>query len=252
MSSSKVTRMNDMLNSRRRFLGVAGASTASTLLGACSSNSNGTSADPGSSTSGVATTPPTLNGADCVLTPTAIEGPFYRDLNLVRQNITDGKPGVPLTMKFTVVDATTCQPIPNAIVDIWHADAGGLYSAFVEQGDNGDIDTTSESFLRGEQNTDQNGEASFVSIYPGWYSGRTTHIHLKVVVDDRSLVTTQLFFPDDRSTEVYETNAYATRGAKDTSNGADTFGGNVGSLLMTLNRSGDGYSATHGIGINQS
>ena len=219
-------------SARRRFLSLASMTGVSVALGACSNNSGSVDESP-----------------DCVLTPTAIEGPFYSDLNLVRQDITDGKPGITLGLNFTVVDATSCQPIPNAIVDIWHADATGLYSAFERQGDDQSVDTSSESFLRGEQTTDANGLVTFNSIYPGWYPGRTTHIHLKVIIDNTAAVTTQLFFPDSVSNTVYKTAQYLTRGEKDTSNGQDSFGGNVDSLLMSVVLQGSSVVASHKIGI---
>lgn len=241
---------------RRRFLQLVGVGSAGVVLSGCSGsggdNATGgatpTTTTPSTTTTG-ATTPPT--NPDCVLTPSAIEGPFYSDLDLIRQDITDGKPGARLRLNITVIDVSRCEPIPSANVDVWHADAGGLYSAFSGQGDAGNIDTSTESFLRGVQTTSGDGVATFDSIYPGWYMGRTTHIHLKVIFEDRTQVTTQLFFPDNISTEVYREQAYLSRGAKDTTNGADTFGGDDSRLLMSVSRQGELYTASHTIGINR-
>jgi protocatechuate 3,4-dioxygenase beta subunit len=100
-----------------------------------------------------------------VLTPELTEGPFYVPNERVRRNITEGKPGVPLELRLTVVDASSCKPLGNALVDVWHADALGVYSGDVA----GDAGT---SFLRGVQRTDAHGLAVFKTIYPGWYQGR--------------------------------------------------------------------------------
>lgn len=213
---------------------------AGVLLVGCSNSEDATTQSAG------ATNP------DCVLTPEEIEGPFYTDLNLVRRDITDGKPGSPLQLDLTVIDATTCEAIQDATVDIWHADAGGLYSAFTGQGDNADIDTTADSFLRGVQPTDTSGLATINTIYPGWYGGRTTHIHIKVHFADNTRVTSQLYFPDEVTEGVYRDHpAYRERGAKDTANDADDFGASDPGLQMTLADSGDGHVATHTIGIRR-
>lgn len=140
----------------------------------------------------------------CIITPETTEGPFYFDPELVRSDITDGRPGVPLTVRLQVVDAS-CQPIVGAAVDIWHCDAQGLYSGYPGQGDRRDIDTSAEKFLRGVQRTSPEGIVSFRTIYPGWYRGRTTHVHFKVFIEERTLLTGQLFFPDALSDHVFTT-----------------------------------------------
>src|SRR5436305_381668 len=88
----------------------------------------------------------------------------------LRRNITEGRPGTPLTLRLRVVDASTCKPIKNAAVDIWHCDALGAYSGF-------GAGSGSRTFMRGVQRTDANGFATFQTVYPGWYQGRTVHIH---------------------------------------------------------------------------
>ena len=232
------------LMTRRRAIYLAGAGTAGLVLASCGGDSEGGQSESAS---------PSGSDPDCVLTPEEIEGPFYTDVNLVRRDITDGRPGSPLEMRITVIDADSCAPITDATVDIWHADAGGLYSAFTGQGDDADIDTTAESFLRGVQATDGAGLATFDTIYPGWYMGRTTHVHAKVHFADQTRVTTQLYFPDTVSDAVYAGGAaYLDRGGKDTSNGDDDFGATDASLQMTLESAGDGHLATHTIGIRRS
>jgi Dioxygenase len=114
---------------------------------------------------------PEAGAADhCVLTPEQTEGPYYISGEPFRRNIAEGRPGLPLELELTAQDAASCKPLKGATVEIWHADALGAYSGFNEPG----------SFLRGQQRTDRDGKASFTTIYPGWYTGRTVHIHVKV------------------------------------------------------------------------
>jgi protocatechuate 3,4-dioxygenase beta subunit len=158
----------------------------------------------------------------CTIMPEATEGPFYFDPGLERQDITEGKQGIELTVRLQAVD-TSCRPLPGARVDIWHCDAEGHYSGYPGQGDGGDVDTSGEKFLRGVQRTDANGIASFKTIYPGWYRGRTTHIHFKVFPEEDSVMTGQLYFPDTLSEKLYASaQPYKNRTAKrDTFNSDD-------------------------------
>lgn len=142
----------------------------------------------------------------CILTPQAEEGPFYADPKLLRSDIVDGKAGIPLTLRLRVIEAGACTPIPGARVDIWHCDARGLYSAFPGQGDRHNIDRSQQSFLRGTQLTGAAGWVAFNTIYPGWYDGRATHIHFKVFLDDKNVLTGQTFLPDALNEFIY-TNA---------------------------------------------
>jgi protocatechuate 3,4-dioxygenase beta subunit len=138
----------------------------------------------------------------CTIMPEVTEGPFYLDSSLVRRNITEGKQGVPLKVRLQVVDQR-CTPIPGARVDIWHCDAEGAYSGY--PGQPGDLDTTGQTFLRGTQMADGGGVAEFSTIYPGWYPGRTPHIHFKAFPDERQVLTGQMFFPDEQSRQIYST-----------------------------------------------
>src|SRR4051812_24855877 len=104
----------------------------------------------------------------CVLTPELTEGPYYIAGEKVRRDITDGRPGTRLMLRTTVVDASTCKAIRGAAVDVWHADASGVYSGF---GDG----AASQTFMRGVQKTDARGLAVFKTVYPGWYPGRSVH-----------------------------------------------------------------------------
>ena len=154
----------------------------------------------------------------CLLSPETTEGPFYVDPRLVRRDIAEGRPGVPLALTLQVVDAD-CRPLAGARVDVWHCDAGGDYSGVRQPGG---VSTVGETFLRGTQPTDGDGVARFATIWPGWYRGRTPHVHFKVFLDDRTVLTSQLFFPDGASEALYgAAEPYRARGAPDTPNARD-------------------------------
>jgi protocatechuate 3,4-dioxygenase beta subunit len=181
----------------------------------------------------------------CAITPEVTEGPFYFDPKLERADVTEGKKGVALTVRLQVVDAT-CRPLAGARVDIWHCDAQGAYSGYPGQGDGRDVDTSGQTFLRGWQKTDASGIVSFATIYPGWYHGRTTHIHFKVFPDENSVMTGQLFFPDSVSDQIFTAVApYNDRpGKRDTSNAGDGIARQAGPLSRAaLHEVEDAYQA---------
>jgi protocatechuate 3,4-dioxygenase beta subunit len=181
----------------------------------------------------------------CVLAPEQAEGPYYLDGEKLRRNITDGKPGLPLTLRVLVVDASTCRPIRGAAVDIWHCDAAGAYSGFRAA-------SASRSFLRGIQKTDAKGLASFKSIYPGWYPGRTVHIHVKVHLGGNVVHTGQLYFPDAVTDAVYRRTPYSSRPGRDMRNTDDPLFRNGGSRsLLRLRKSGAAYVATITMGVQR-
>ena len=138
----------------------------------------------------------------CILTPEAVQGPFYFDPKLVRDDITEERRGAPLALTLQVASVKDCARLKGARVDLWHADGQGMYSGYRGQGDDG-ISTRGKTFLRGTQFTDADGQVRFATIYPGWYPGRTPHIHFKVFLDATNLVTGQLYFPDDLSARIY-------------------------------------------------
>jgi protocatechuate 3,4-dioxygenase beta subunit len=182
----------------------------------------------------------------CVLAPEMTEGPYYVEGDKVRRNITEGKPGVPLTLRLTVVDVSTCKPIKGAAVDIWHCDAGGVYSGTAAQS------TENLTFLRGIQRTDRNGLAIFKSIYPGWYPGRTVHIHLKVYLGGNTVHTGQLFFPDTLTDVVYRRSPYNQRPNRDPRNASDSIFRNGGRRsLLKLAKSGSGYVGRITMGVSR-
>lgn len=165
---------------------------------------------------------PVATPGQCTLFPQAIEGPYYFDRKLVRSDIREARPGLTTNMLLTVVDSVTCKPVTGARVDVWHADARGIYSGYAHQGDDRLISTKDEIYLRGTQATDEKGRVLFRTIYPGWYPGRTPHIHVKVFLDELSLVTGQIYFPDNLSKRIYrEDEPYRQRPNPDTDNNSD-------------------------------
>ena len=172
-----------------------------------------------------------------VLTPEQEEGPFYVALNRIRKNITLGKPGVPLHLRINV-ETTTGKPVARAACDIWHADATGVYS------DEGSEGTVGRTWCRGVQLTNGRGIAEFVTIYPGFYQGRTTHIHVKVHTGGHVSHTGQLFFADAVSTKVYALAPYNTETVSRTTNATDgIYTGEGGSKsMLALTRLGTGIA----------
>ena len=210
--------------SRRRFLALAGGAGLTAVLAGCTGDGGGeagtTAAGPGATTTGTGGTP------DCVLTPELTEGPYYLDLDLVRRDITEGREGMPFDLSVVVLDADSCEPIENAAVDLWHCDAGGQYSGV--EGDSG-------TFLRGVQMTDADGAATFRTVFPGWYSGRAVHIHVKVNLSGAETFTGQLFFDGETLDAVYATAPYTARGAADVPNDADgIFGQSEGATIVAV------------------
>jgi protocatechuate 3,4-dioxygenase beta subunit len=135
------------------------------------------------------------------ITPPVPEGPFYKNEKLNRIDITEHKKGVPLVYLFTVEDKH-CKPVEGAIVDIWQCDGEGHYSDFKQE------DTLNQTWLRGYQVTDKKGECRFKSIFPGWYEKRITHLHAKVHVNNKTVLTTNLFFRKEVENEVYKNSLY--------------------------------------------
>ena len=197
-------------------------------------------------------------GASCVVRPEQTEGPYFVDERLHRSDIrsdpTDGrvKPGTPLALTLLVsrLNAGDCQTLPGAQVDIWHCDALGLYSDVQDPGFN----TFGQKFLRGYQVTDARGEARFVTVYPGWYTGRTVHIHFKIrtaSVAQRSFeFTSQLYFDDMLTDRVHADPPYAAKGPRTARNQHDwIFRHGGGQLMLAPTATADGYAASFAIGL---
>ena len=199
----------------------------------------------------------------CIVRPEQTEGPFFADLELERSDIRTEPstgvflPGLPLELIFQVsrVGNEECAPLSGARVDVWQCDAEGRYSAFQDRGAGGDL--REEKFLRGYQLTDASGMAKFTTIYPGWYRGRAVHIHFKIrtEVSQGSVYefTSQLYFDDALSDQVFAKAPYAARGAHTTRNSNDGIFRRTGdNLMLDLSPNGEGYKATFGIGLDLS
>jgi protocatechuate 3,4-dioxygenase beta subunit len=224
---------------RREALVMLGA-TGVALAAGCGSD---TSASPGS----VADVPST-NGTGCAVSPSETIGPFPSLADFVRSDIREGRPGTPVTLNITVVNAGSgCSAVAGAVVDVWQTDAAGRYSQYAQGGYDGRGDT----FLRGLQTTDASGRATFTTIYPGWYSGRATHIHVEVTVNGRSVKVTQIAFPESVNAEVYASGVYASRGPNPTSNARDgIFADSLASELANVTGSpAGGYTAAFTVGV---
>lgn len=155
------------------------------------------------------------------MTAQAEEGPYYLPLNLMRADITEGLSGIPVDIRSTVVDERGL-PYAGALVDIWHCNAQGIYSGFQEPDGQAVVDMKGKTFLRGVQPVDALGEAVFHSIYPGWYHGRTTHVHFKVRHGGRTNLISQFFLPDTLSEFLYsQVPAYQRAELRDTLNSDD-------------------------------
>ncbi|CAK9782635.1 aromatic compound dioxygenase [Cutaneotrichosporon oleaginosum] len=116
----------------------------------------------------------------CILGPETTEGPYYVTGEYLRDNVTDGQAGVPLTVDIQIIDTNTCQPLPNVALDFWHCNSTGVYSGVVANGNGNFADKANinATFLRGIQATDSDGVVQFHTIFPGHYTGRATHIHI--------------------------------------------------------------------------
>ncbi|MEW2303318.1 intradiol ring-cleavage dioxygenase [Streptomyces sp. NPDC006655] len=212
---------------RRRALVVSGGTVAAGGLAVAGFQS--AFADTADGTDADATASARSTSSECLtLMSSVTEGPYYLDGALVRKDITEGKAGVPLTLRLTVVDATDgCTPVKGAAVEIWHCDAWGYYSGYTtanpggsapaesEEGDSADDQT----YLRGYQIAGADGVVRFETIFPGWYTPRTCHIHVKVHTggekEDGTYeggtvnYTGQLFFADDIAEEIFTLAPYA-------------------------------------------
>jgi protocatechuate 3,4-dioxygenase beta subunit len=192
----------------------------------------------------------------CVLSPARTEGPYFVDELLNRSDIRtdpmDGsvQAGVPLELAIRVFDSDRgCAPVAGATVDVWHANAQGSYSDVAQNGTGG------RKYLRGFQRTDASGTAEFTTIYPGWYPGRTIHIHFKVRLYDRSSVTyeftSQIFFDEGVNDAVMSRPAYQRARTRDTLNSSDNVYGSDGGRLLagTSGGASAGYASTFDVGL---
>ena len=199
-----------------------------------------------------------LPSGACIARPRQTEGPYFVDEKLNRSDIrsdpADGsvKPGVPLDLRFNVsrLSSNACAPLAGAVVDIWHCDHLGVYSDVNDPGFN----SREHRFLRGFQITDADGAAKFATVYPGWYSGRTVHIHFKIRTTPAARsgfeFTSQLYFDDALSDTVLSQAPYSSRGARTARNSDDgIFRQNGDQLILAVAPAGHGYAGTFDIAL---
>ena len=235
--------MSDLVLTRRRVLAWLGGLGLAALLPGCANDGDSAAPTAAATTTGSTTTTATTRTVDCMLSPEQTEGPYYIDLDRVRRDITEGRPGATLELAVNVVDGDSCQPISDAAVDIWHCDAEGVYSGV--QGDDA-------TFLRGIQMTDSGGEAVFQTIYPGWYTGRAVHIHVKVHVGGTETYTGQLYFDPGVTEAVYTAEPYNARPGPDTPNESDgIFAQGGDQTVVSVAPEGDGYGGVVTLGVRR-
>lgn len=253
---------------RREALKLLAMSGAAALVGcnrnaASAADSSTVASSVGNSVAGPAQLP------GCVVRPELTVGPYFLDNQLERSDIRDGRPGTQLRLTFLVsqISGGQCKPLEGAIVDVWHCDAAGSYSGFNDARER--FNTVGQKFLRGYQKTPSNGAAQFTTIYPGWYRGRTVHIHFKIrapwaqgtrVTEPGTQYefTSQLFFDDSLSDKVFATAPYNAKGNRRTRNRDDGIFRQAGDSLVldagSLYRDGifDGYLTNFEIGLDLS
>ncbi len=217
----------------------------------------------------------------CATSPELTQGPYWFDVDSIRSDIRDGRPGTPLTLALRVLDVSGCStaaqgtPIPNSVVEIWHCDAGGVYSGFTaastgqgggpggapggggsgttssgsySKGDQEASPTDDGTYLRGAQVANSEGIVKFTTIHPGWYRGRTVHIHVKVHVNKKTVLTSQLFFDEAVNSAVNATSPYKSHTGRDTFNSGDSIYSSSG--LLSSAKLSKGYLGVHNLGVD--
>ncbi|MCC7185748.1 MAG: intradiol ring-cleavage dioxygenase [Acidobacteria bacterium] len=228
--------------SRRQAIAVLGSVGAIVAAGCSSSTptSPSTTTTGSTGTTGTGTT----GSGTCAVAPNETIGPYPSLTDMVRSDIREGRAGVSLVLTIKVVNTNAnCAPVSGAAVEIWQCDATGNYSQYGTQ--------AGFTYLRGIQTTNAGGEVTFTTIYPGWYQGRATHIHVEVVVGGRSVKVTQIAFPESISSVVHATLWYGNRGSNPTTNLQDNiFADSLSEELVTpAGSTTDGYAATFQCGI---
>ena len=232
--------------------------------------------------------PDFARAAECLLTSTQVDGPYHIPGPDERRDVRSGKAGIDLVLRMKVVDAGACEAIPGARAEIWSCDAQGNYSGHPDVDPNvppgsgggpgrargGNAARAGETrrggrtgghreptgplrSLRGSQTANDLGEVEFLTIYPGWYNPRAVHVHVKVHLDGRELLTTQLYFPDGLTDTIHQTGAYESRYPTPIRNSNDRVkywgtGGNepVG-VFPTMTTEGDTQVGTITIGVKR-
>jgi len=257
---------------RREVLALMGLASVSVVAAACAPGAAGSSAVASAGASAGATATASASSAAsaaaiasaaasalpaCVVVPALTEGPYYVNEKLERSDIridtSNGKTvaGALLRIDWIVsqVDGAACIPLGGVLVDVWHCDALGNYSDVQNE--------MGHDFLRGYVHTDANGKATITTVYPGWYQGRAVHIHFKIRTDPARgsglEFTSQLFFDDAFSDQIYSNGAYASKGPHDVKNADDgIYQQSQGMTLLNVVKDGVGYAATFEVAVKTS
>jgi protocatechuate 3,4-dioxygenase beta subunit len=244
-----------LIVNRREALVLLGAAGASLIVG-CSPGETPDASARTTSNASLTSVP------GCVVRPAETAGPYFVDEKLNRSDIrsdpSDGsvKPGTPLELTFNVsqLAKNSCAALAGAVVDVWHCDADGVYS---DVRDPKFFDTRGKKFLRGYQVTDASGKATFKTIYPGWYEGRTVHIHFTVRTNPAATsaheFTSQIYFDDALNNKVFENPVYSSKGKRTMTNEQDgIFRENGSQLILALQPAGSGYNGAFDIALQTS
>jgi protocatechuate 3,4-dioxygenase beta subunit len=271
--------------SRRRALSLGGSVTLGGLLAACTDDGSTTASNTATSSSATSQARPAASSVvtlldranTCTMAEEETQGPYWFDVDSIRSDIREGRPGATLRLAVRVHDLSACSaggsptPVRDCVVEIWHCDAGGVYSGFesastgagggpgrggsdgtsdgsYSQGDAEGSTTDDGTYLRGAQVADRRGIAQFTTIYPGWYRGRTTHIHVKVHVARRTVLTTQLYMDEAVTDAVYSTPPYDQRTGRDTTNDTDHIFDESG--ILTTVKLRNGYLGVINLGVD--
>lgn len=234
--------------------------------------------------------------AECLLTSTQVDGPYHIPGTDDRRDVRSGKAGIDLVLRMQVVDAGACEPVSGVRMEIWSCDAQGNYSGHPDVDPNvppgaggargrpggggapagegrrgrsaagfpgggragGHREPTGpKRFLRGSQTANDRGEVEFLTIYPGWYNPRAVHVHVKVHLGEQELLTTQLYFPDDLTDSIHQTEAYQSRYPTPFTNSNDrvrywgTGGNDPVGVFPTMTTEGETQVGTITIGVNR-
>lgn len=229
---------------RRALLGRLGLAAGGALVAACGDSPTAPSSTSTDTTTTTTTTGGTTTSTACVVAPSETIGPYPSRTDMVRSDLREDRSGTRLDLTIQVVNTNaSCAAVEGAEVEIWHCDVAGDYSQYGSQ--------TNATWLRGIQRTNASGEVLFTTIYPGWYQGRATHIHIEVVMSGRSVKVTQIAFPESVNNTVYQSGVYASRGTNPQSNASDgIFSDGLSSQLVTPTGSvSAGYTARYQLGI---
>ena len=176
----------------------------------------------------------TSNGS-CILSPEVTLGPYWVEGEYLREDVSEDQAGIALILDAQILDISTCDPITDAVLEIWSCNSTGVYSGVVARGNgvgNADPSNLQNTFMRGLQPTDDDGVAQFTTLFPGHYTGRATHIHVLVHFNGTSFDNGtyaggyvshvgQLYFDQSLISEVEATSIYATNTQDLTTNADD-------------------------------